>query len=101
LVVRETAQPLCCQPPLVIGSKPIDGGNYIFDEETRPRFLEQEPHAERYMHPFVGSEEFINGSQRRILYLQNASPHELRAMPEVVRRIAKAQNAGSTCRSGG
>jgi hypothetical protein len=88
LVVQETSEPLCGQPPLVIGSKPIDDGNYIFDAENRENFLRREPRAERYLHPFVGSEEFINGGERWILSLDNASPSELRSMPTVMERIA-------------
>ncbi len=88
LVVEETSQPLCGQPKLVIGSKPIDDGNYIFDTEQRREFLQKEPSAKKYMRPFVGSEEFINGGKRWILYLEDVPPDELRAMPEVMDRIA-------------
>jgi len=88
LVVEETSQPLCGQPKLIIGSKPIDDGNYIFDAEQREKFLRAEPQAGGYMRPFVGSEEFINGGERWILYLENAAPGDLRAMPEVMTRIA-------------
>ena len=88
LVVEESSQPLCAQPRLVIGSKPIDDGNYIFNTDQRKEFLEKEPHAKKYMRPFVGSEEFINGGKRWILYLENVAPGELRAMPEVMTRIS-------------
>ncbi|MGA8763408.1 MAG: type IIL restriction-modification enzyme MmeI, partial [Candidatus Sulfotelmatobacter sp.] len=51
-------------------------------------FLLGEPRAEKYMRPFVGSEEFINGGERWILYLEDAPPGELRSMPKVMERIA-------------
>lgn len=88
LVVEEESRPLDGQPQLVIGSKPIDDGNYIFNSEERELFLTKEPKAEKYLRPFVGSEEFINGGQRWILYLGEAPPGELRKMPEVMDRIA-------------
>jgi hypothetical protein len=75
-------------PQLVIGSKPIDGGHYIFDEEQRRDFLKKEPGAKPYMRPFVGSEEFINGGKRWILALDDAPVAMLRAMPMVKQRIA-------------
>lgn len=87
LVVSETNRPMCGQPALVIGSKPIDDGNYIFTEEQKRDFLSEEPRAGVLMHPFIGSEEFINGSQRWILYLANTSPAELRWMPKVLDRV--------------
>jgi len=51
LVVDETSRPLCPVPQLIIGSKPIDNGNYIFDAEERAGFLAGEPDALRYLHP--------------------------------------------------
>ena len=86
LVVEETSRPLCAVPQLVIGSKPIDAGHFIFSREERAEFLHQEPAAARYFHPYVGSEEFINGGERWILYLADLTPNELRAMPRVKER---------------
>jgi len=87
LVVRERSQPLCDVPRLISGSQPIDDGNYIFDEAQRTEFLAHEPAAERYLRPFVGGEEYINGQKRWILSLQNAPPQDLRAMPLVIDRM--------------
>lgn len=88
LVVDETSRPLCSVPQLVIGSKPIDEGHYIFSPEERREFLHEEPGAKKYLHPYVGSVEFINGDQRWILYLANVPPNELRTMPMVKERVA-------------
>ena len=91
LVVEEVSKPLGDAPKMVIGSKPIDGGNYIFDATEREAFLEREPRAARHMRPFVGSEEYINGGERWILRLDDVSPEELRRMPAVVERIAAVE----------
>ena len=88
LVVEETNQPLCDVPRLVIGSKPIDEGQYIFTDEERAEFIKGEHTAAKYLHPYVGSVEFINGLSRWILYLEKVPPHELRAMPSVMERVA-------------
>ena len=88
LVVKETNDPLCRVPQLIIGSKPIDDGQYIFTSEERREFLAREPLAGRYMRPFVGSREFINGVERWILVLHDVPPNELRAMPQVMKRIS-------------
>ena len=88
LVVEETNRPLCDAPQLVIGSKPIDEGNYIFSAATRLEFLHKEPRARKLMHPFVGADEFLYGLERWILYLDEAPPEEIRSMPAVKERIA-------------
>jgi hypothetical protein len=88
LVVEEISHPMSDIPQLVIGSKPIDDGNYIFDVEERADFIRREARAARFMHPYVGSKEFINGIDRRILAFDGVPPHELRSMPAVMERIA-------------
>jgi hypothetical protein len=88
LVVDERSRPLSNVPGLIIGSKPIDDGNYIFDPEERSNFLKREPNAEEYLRSFIGSKEFINGLQRWILVLDGAPPDQLRDMPLVMERIA-------------
>jgi hypothetical protein len=88
LVVEEINRPLCNVPRLVIGSKPIDEGHYIFTDKEHTEFLQHEPIAAEYFHPYVGSVEFINGLSRWILYLEKVPPHHLRSMPKVMERIA-------------
>lgn len=88
-VVHSASRPLSERaPPVKIGSKPIDGGRYIFSREEREEFLAGEPEANRFLRPFVGAQEFLNGGERWILALHDASPSELRAMPAVKDRIA-------------
>ena len=87
IVVRESARPLNGLPRLLSGSQPIDDGNYIFNADERAAFLQEEPDAEPYLRPFVGSREFLQGGERWILALQDASPTDLRAMPKVVERM--------------
>ena len=88
LVIEERSQPLCDAPKMIIGSKPIDGGHYIFSRAERDEFLRGEPGAARYFRPFVGSEEYINGRERWILSLSDVPPEVLRRMPAVMDRIA-------------
>ncbi len=87
LVVHEASQPLNGLPKMVIGSKPIDGGHYIFTGEQKREFLGREPAAEKFFRPYVGAKEFINGGDRWILALHDAPPAKLRHLPEVQERI--------------
>ena len=87
-IVKEEGRPINGLRRLRIGSKPIDGGHYIFNSEQRAEFLTQEPDAERLMRPYIGAREFLQGGDRWILALHEASPQELRALPLVRERIA-------------
>lgn len=88
LVVERQGQPLCGQPKIRVGTKPVDGGNLIFDGAEREKFLLEEPHARDLLRPFLGGHEFINAGQRWLLHLQDATPAVIRTMPAVRRQIA-------------
>ena len=88
LVVREEGSPVNGMRQLITGSKPIDDGHYIFKAEERPVFLEAEPEAAKLLRPFVGAREYLQGSERWILALHDASPTVLAKLPHVRERIA-------------
>ncbi|MFY8146183.1 MAG: DNA methyltransferase, partial [Rhodobacter sp.] len=58
-VVREEARPINGLSRIVIGSKPIDGGHYIFSLAEMQAFLAIEPGASRFFRPYIGSREFL------------------------------------------
>jgi len=86
-VVYEQAAPFDAMPSMIIGSKPIDDGNYILSDGERDALIKAEPRAREYLHPFIGSEEFINGGSRWILALHHATPSDIRAMTDVHKRV--------------
>jgi hypothetical protein len=86
-VLPRRTRPICDVPAIGIGSQPIDDGNFLFTPEQKREFLDLEPAAAKFFHPWIGSEEFINGIERWCLWLGNAMPAELRAMPQAMRRM--------------
>lgn len=81
LVVKETNRPINGLPKLIIGSKPIDGGHFIFSGEERNEFLIKEPDAAPYLRPYVGAREFLHGGDRYILCASLIPPQNFRSMP--------------------
>ncbi len=88
IVVREESRPINGMRRLIIGSKPIDNGNYIFDAKQRAALLHAEPDAAPFLRPFVGAREYLQGGERWILALHDASPGTLSRLPRVRERIA-------------
>ena len=88
LVVREESRPINGMGRLIIGSKPIDGGHYIFNAAERDEFMVAEPKAPPYLRPYVGAREYLQGGERWILALQDVAPDVLAKMPGVRERIA-------------
>ena len=88
IIAREESRPINGLKQMIIGSKPIDGGHYIFDETQRNEFLKIEPGASPFMRPFVGAREFLQGKKRWILALHDALPNELYQLQHVRKRMA-------------
>lgn len=85
--LENRSKPICDVPQMNIGNKPIDDGNYLFTEEEKNEFLRIEPSAERFIMPWVGSKEFINGNKRYCLWLGDCPQSEIKKMPEVEKRV--------------
>ena len=87
LTVREESRPINGMGKLASGTQPIDDGHYIFDVEGRAAFLDQEPEAGSFLHPYVGAREYLQGGKRWILALQEVSPKVLKGLPRVRERM--------------
>ena len=94
------AVPINGMSRLIIGSKPIDGGNYIFDAVERDAFLEAEPEAAPWFRPFIGAREYLQGRERWILALHDAPPEVLARLPRVRERIAAVRAYREASKSG-
>lgn len=79
--------PLCDVPEIGIGNKPIDGGNYLFNEDEKEAFLSTEPKAAPYFHKWLGSKEFLNNQSRYVLWLGDLSKEELIELPQCRERV--------------
>ena len=85
--INNRSEPLCDVPKMKFGSMPRDGGGFILNEEEKNTLIANEPLSSKWVHLYIGAEEFINNRKRYCLWLVNASPSELRSCKEVMRRI--------------
>lgn len=87
VVVDSRSKPICDVPEMLFGSKPTDDGNLLFTDEEKREFLEKEPVAQKFIRPLISAHEFLNGENRWCLWLKDVSPAEMRALPEVMKRV--------------
>jgi MmeI, DNA-methyltransferase domain/MmeI, target recognition domain/MmeI, N-terminal domain/MmeI, C-terminal domain/MmeI, helicase spacer domain len=85
--VVSRARPICAVPEIVYGSKPVDGGNLMIEDDELKPFLSKNPEAKRYVRRLVGSEEFINNIPRWCLWLKGASPRDIRSIASIKARV--------------
>lgn len=86
--VEARKETLCDVPKMNFGNQPRDGGNFVISEEERTEILKKEPALEKYLHPYIGAEEFINNKKRWCLWLKGASPAELRKSRILSEKVA-------------
>lgn len=79
--------PLCDAPRATFGCMPNDDGNLLLDAESRAALLASDPGVARFVRPFLADKEFLHGRERWCLWLEDASPEELEAMPGVMARV--------------
>lgn len=90
-IITNKSLPIANIPLMRFGSMPRDGGNLIFTETEKEEFIKIEPQAEKWIRPYTGAQEFINGYSRYCLWLVDISPKELKALPEVLKRVNKVK----------
>lgn len=86
--VEARKETLCDVPKMNFGNQPRDGGNFVISDEERAEILKKEPALEKYLHPYIGAEEFINNKKRWCLWLKGASPAELRKSRILSEKVA-------------
>jgi len=86
------------------GSQPTDGArlkkpgggylkfsNLILEESDRKALLSEDPNAKKWLRPFVGGEELINGDWRWCLWLKDADPKEIKVSKPVQERLQRVR----------
>ena len=86
-VIINRSKPICDVPEICFGNQPIDGGGFLMTKVEKDALLKDESNATKWIRPFIGAEEFINGAERYCLWLLDIEPSELRSMPKVLERV--------------
>jgi len=99
LVMDKRRVPICQVPEIVFGSMPNDGGHLLLSSQERDELLAKEPQAAPWIRRFLGADEFINNLERWCLWLVDCPAAQLKAMPEVMKRVRRvAQHRSASTR---
>jgi len=100
VLLFKRGEPICKVPEINYGSMANDRrkedrglGNLILNRETRKAILSETPDLKPFIRPFVGSEEFLNGTERWCLWLVDAPPSLIRRSALVHDRIEAVRKA--------
>jgi len=93
IIVSSRNKPLCDVSKMVYGNKPADGGYLIIEDEDYAAFISSEPQSAKFIKPLLGAQEYLHSKKRWCLWLEGASPAELRKCPLILERIAKCKES--------
>ncbi len=74
-------------PFMCKGNQPADGGGLILTQEERDDLLAQNPHAERFLFRFVGSQEVVQGFTRYCLWIDESEVAQAQQIVPVGARL--------------
>ncbi len=87
--IESRNKPICDVPQMLKGSSPVDGGFLFVDNELYADIKEET--VLKYVKQFLGAKEYINNQKRWCLWLENASPKEIRTSAFIKERIEKVR----------
>ena len=88
LLITGRSFPLGQINKLVNGSIPADGGNLILSKEEKDLMEQKDSSCSKWIRKYLGADGFLNDDTRYCLWLKDCTPNELKAMPEIMRRVS-------------
>jgi len=101
-MIEPLRAPLRSGSQMLFGNMPRDGGNLLLSTDERGVVLRQYPELDRFIRPYLGSEEMIQGKLRWCIWLEDddakfASEHPyLSGVLQNVKQFRLASDASST-----
>jgi hypothetical protein len=71
VAVEQRRAPISSISPMLFGNMPRDGGSFILDDSSRQKALAQHPDIERFIRPYLGSEQMIQGKPRWCIWISD------------------------------
>ena len=92
MFITTRTKPLCNVPEIIKGSETTDDGHFMLTLEEVNELEAKHPECSKFIRPFVGGGDFINGNVRYCLWLKDAPLNEIRHIPFIQERIERVKN---------
>ena len=98
VIISQTKQSISKLPEMALGSSGIDGGHLILTEQEREDFIRDDSKAEDFIKPFIGGADFLRGTKRYCIWIDDNKIDQAREIQNINTRIDKCRefrsNAG-------
>ncbi len=87
-IVNARTTPIGSIPAMHFGSMPRDGGHLILSLKEKDEMIYSDAITQKWIHTYIGAEEFINNKKRWCLWLVGANPSEIKQSTLIMKRIS-------------
>jgi hypothetical protein len=87
VIVSKESEPINGLPKMDWGNQPRDDGNLILSDEEMSELVATYPKSKKFIKKFFGSQEFINGSKRWCLWINDQDLNDAKAIPLIAKRL--------------
>jgi hypothetical protein len=77
---------------MVLGSSGIDGGHLVLSKEDRNLFIQSDPSSQKFIRPYMGGGDFLNGTKRYCLWIDDSLVGEASRISLIKERIDKCRD---------
>lgn len=89
--VFPSKKPLNGLPEMGRGSAEHGNGNLILDESDRNNFIQKDRRSEKFILQYMGAEDFIRGSKRYCIWIEDDMVEEALEIPLIADRVEKVR----------
>lgn len=100
--VTQARKPISEVSPMLFGNMPRDGGAFVLNGDERASVLDQHPEVSKFIRPYLGSEQMIQGKPRWCIWIDDDEAEYAKQHPYLkkvlnnVRDFRMKSAAGST-----
>ncbi|SEL25943.1 hypothetical protein SAMN05421666_3265 [Roseovarius nanhaiticus] len=83
---------------MLFGNMPRDGGHLVLSGEQRETLINWDPRTERFIRPYIGSEQMIQGKPRWCIWVHDREEDEARSIPclqEIFAQVEKFRSGSA------
>lgn len=87
VIIQKTNTSISGLQPIILGSLPADDNYLSMSYEERGNLLLSHPELDKFIKPFIGSQEYIKGLRRFCLWIDDEDANFVMQYPELVKRF--------------
>lgn len=91
ITVKSRSTALCDSPKMIKGNEATDDGHLILSKDEMDQLILNEPKLKKWIRPFLGNNDFLNGGMRWCLWLEGITNEELTTLSILKERINKVR----------